>query len=964
MSRLLADEARSRSDVGPAREDRPAGRLERLLTLSLWVAIVGFAVVGIGTPLIGIDVFAPSDIMARWAPYNESVMLGVSPRNTYLQDVADGVIPQTALYIDLLWEGEYASWNPYMLGGTPLAALPNNAFLSPVSLPFYILPLWLAPAYVKLLEITISVGGAFLWARRLGLSRAASAIAGLGFATSAFMIMWTGWPHTRTAAFIPVLFWALERLVQRRRVSDGVLVCLTIAAMFFGGFPAVTGYAVFAGALYLLVRLFAEYPGQWRRIIGLVVGAGSALVGAVTLAAFQLLPFASFMSNAYVYGREQTPGDHIPPRALITLIAPWALGTTDPLREPLWWMPVNLVESMSYLGAASLLLALIALAMPRAAWGVLPRGVWSFLVAALGVGFLVLYIGGPPLALLQQLPFLFSDNFVGRARSVYGLFLALMVAIGFEILLRRYRERREQQQAPAAPARWERWWARTVWIGAGIVIPGLWFAAHQMAANSNPNGAERAANVDRQVLIGLAFLTVAGIILALAWGLVRRVETRWRTLRGLALVIIPILITVQALTLVVPYWVRPDRETFYPQTQVHEFLAAHLGAERYASGGDALMVGESSYHQLRSLNGHAFLNARMGELIEGLPGTQFRDPPTYLVVEATEETVTNPILDRLAVRYYLASPTVPVLGEHHPADTDGSTVTLEPGTSVTVPVPVTGPLRAIGLILTGPVTQNTLGNPVDTRIEVSLRDASGEEVAHAERVVRGLPEDEGGEFQLPLAAEEVPEGTELTAVITAHTDAPIEVAAVDGLPALSVVTPADDGLRLLMGTPTVIYERATALPRIRWASEAVVEADPDRRLEMLADGEIGPDQVLLEETGAVEADGGQATVEVLQDGTDTIEVAVDAGGAGYLVVADALQHDWRVTVDGVEAELLPADHGLVAVAVPDGEHIVRFSYVTPYHGAGSWLSAVTALLLCALVAGEWWWFRRRHITPR
>ncbi len=265
MSRALEHEERPTSGAVPTglpeRHDRPGGRAHRLLTVGIWLAVLAFVVIGIGLPLIGQGVFGPTDVLARYAPYGETVLAGVHASNPFLQDVADGVLPQTALFTDLVTRGLGGSWNPFMVGGTPLGAVPNNAFFSPISLPFYLLPTWFAPAWVKVFEIVVSVGGTFLFARRLGLGRPAAFTGGLVFATSAFMMAWTGWAQTRTAAFIPVLFWAVERLVQRRRVSDGVLVCLATAALLLGGFPAVTGYALVGGGAYFIVRLRGAVPG-------------------------------------------------------------------------------------------------------------------------------------------------------------------------------------------------------------------------------------------------------------------------------------------------------------------------------------------------------------------------------------------------------------------------------------------------------------------------------------------------------------------------------------------------------------------------------------------------------------------------------------------------------------------------------------------------------------------------------
>lgn len=960
MSRVLEDEERPLpGDTSPDHTDRfdENGRQDRLggrlLPLVIWLAVAAFIVVGIGLPLVGQGVFAPTDMLATWAPYGESVLAGVVPRNTYLQDIADGVLPQTALFTDSILHGAGAAWNPFVLGGTPLGVVPNNALLSPLSLPYYVLPTWLAPAWVKALEILLSVGGTFLFARRLGMSRPAALVGGLVFATSAFMIAWTGWPQTRTAAFIPVLFWAVERLVQRRRVPDAVLVCLAVAAMLVGGFPAVTGYALAAGGVYFLVRVLAEYRAQWTRVAKVVAAGLAAIAGAVGLAAIQLLPFSYFMSHAYVWGRDQTSADHIPYRSLITAIAPWALGSTDPLRPPAWFAGTNLVEALSYVGAAALLLALIGLAAVRSGRGLLPRGVWVFLVAAIAIAMVLMYAGGPPLALAQRLPVLFSENFVGRTRSVLGFLVAVLAAVGFELVLRRLRQTRDDQTKEERTGVLSRVWGPLVWLGAIAGTVGVWYAARGLA-KSTP---DLLANYDEQILIGVAFIAGAALCVAVAWW------GRGRALKTIALVGVPLLIAAQALTLAVPYWVRSDRDTFYPETDVHRYLAAHLGGDRYASPTDTLLPGESSYHSLRSLGGHAFSDKRMGETIEALPGNQFRDPPTLPSIAQSPDIVGSPILDRLSVRYYVSGSSAPVLGTPHDLAIDGSTATLTPDQPLTAPVQQTGPLRALAIHVSAPTTQAWT-------LRVSLRDPAGTELAtgvrHLWKFANPL------DVQIPVVGEDIPAGTPLTATFTlegangdsGNSGSGMQLSGQAGKPAVTTIGPADDGLRVVMAEPSVIYARAHALPRIRWAGTAVVEPSSAKQLTMLADGDLDPDQVMLgalpPETGG--GAGAKGTVDVAEDRNDAIEVKVDAQGAGYLVVADALQNGWRATVDGADADLIPADHSVVAVAVGEGQHTVRLSYASPYHGAGTWLSAATAVLLCALVVVERWWRRRQRTT--
>jgi hypothetical protein len=284
-----------------------------------------------------------------------------------------------------------------------------------------------------------------------------------------------------------------------------------------------------------------------------------------------------------------------------------------------------------------------------------------------------------------------------------------------------------------------------------------------------------------------------------------------------------------------------------------------------------------------------------------------------------------------------------VFGERQPVGTGGA------------PVPVTGsqtfttggPLRAVTITPLGPLPPRT----PDAAVDLVLKDPSGKEVARSHRLASGLAD--GKPFDFPVAAEGVAPGTRLTAEITTSgLGGPLNAEGDQGGPWLGTVTAGDDGLRLVESTPAVVYERLEAAPRIRWASEAIVEPDGNARINREASGTLRPDQVVLDTPGPA-ADGAPADLRIDEDGTDAIEVSVSAKGAGYLVIADAIQGSFKATVDGKAADLVPADHGLAAVAVPSGDHVVRVEYAAPYDNLGGWVSMLMVIaLIVVAVAGR------------
>jgi hypothetical protein len=927
---------------------------DRLTMLGL-ATFVLFVLAAIGSPLWGGSVLAGTDKMSQGTPYVESGLAAPRVQNTYVDDTYDAVIPDTLLFSHELRAGELAAWNPYVLGGVPLGATPTLGVLNPLTLPYYVLPDWLAPGYVKLVEMVFSAAMTFLFLRRLRLGRPAALLGGLLFSSSAFMVVWTNWPHTRTAAFIPAVFWATERFMQRRRAGDAVLVVLALGGMLAGGFPAVTAFTLYTAGPYVLVRAFAEYAGQWRRVAGVLAGTALAWGGAVALLAVQLVPFVANLSHARIVGREQMDTAHISPSSLITALAPWAQGAVGRPGTAPWYLTVNLVESMSYVGAVGVVLVVVAAAVPWAARAVLPRGVWTFLVAALAMWLAALYVG-PALTLVQHLP-VFSSNFVGRGRSVVGLLVAALAAIGLEVLLRRRRAaeathadvvRRSAAAgtapggAPSSRGRHLRTaYATGVWLGAvGLGLLVAWLARRD-ALTSPGSAATRGARVHllyHEVLIGMAFLAVALAAAGTIWWAAPRRPFGAR-LRVAAAATLPVVAALQALTLIGPYWPRVDRSTFFPTTATHQYLLEHLGNQRFTGSLGAMQIGADSHLKLRSLSGHAFADQKFSDLVNGLPGAPFRRP-TYFIPPATAPVVLSPVLDHLAIRYFVASPTQPVIGDRRAVPAEGVPITVIPQVPVTVPLAQPAPLRAITVT---PVDAVPHG-PRSAAIEVVLRDPAGRELARSRRTVAGLFADRP--IDVPIAAEDVPAGTVMRAELRlVGADRPLRLAGTAAAtPAVGTVIGGDGKLRLAQAWPAVTYERLTALPRVRWASSAIVDPDAQSTIARVAGGSVPATGVVLDAPGP-RAEGRPADVRVLVDDTDEIEARVGAHGAGYLVVADAIQRQWRATIDGSPAPLVPADHGLAAVAVPAGVHTIRLRYAAPYHNLGGWISLATAVTL-------------------
>jgi len=946
-----------------------------LLGVVTFIAVALFALWGTSGPLLGTSVLASTNSMVRVDPYASAGYVDTPTDNTLLQDIYTAQLPSTIVYKDLVGQDSSGQWNPYISGGTPLAAIPSDALYSPLTVVYYLMPTWLAPAYEHLLEIICSVGATFLFLRRLRISRVPALTGGLVFTSSAFMVLWLGFPQTRVAAFIPVLFWALERLVQERRLRDCALIAVAVAALLLGGFPSVAGYALLTGAAYLLTRIIAEYRGDLRRLLKVLAGSVFGLLAGIGLAAVQLLPFATFFSSWFIEGRDETGTTHIEAVALVTAIAPWAFGTANPQHEPQWILSANIIEEGSYIGAAALVLALVALALARRGRTLLPTATWWFMVAGTAAWGTLVYLGGPPLAVLQDLPglrSLFGENFIGRGRSVLGFLIAVLAAVGFELLLR-WRE----QRAPAAVPlrlRLRRWaWPAAVAAATGAVAITLILDGHRIAAavaaTARATATRDMTAADRnfilQVLLGLFLVAAAIGCVIVLWRTGRKSgghspTQAHRAVRFGAAALIPLLVTAQGLFFTMLFNPISSKDTFYPSNDTFSYLGANLGEQRFAATTGAMTFSINTAYQLRSTGGHTFINDAYAQLVSGMPDDPVPES-SYITFGDDIGQATSPILDVLGTKYFVAALSDPVFGTTTSTKSDGTDLTLQPGQPTTFAVPATGGLRAVGFTPTGTVPEKISKPDPKSSVSVVIRDATGKQVASSKRLTVGMTA--GTVFELPVAAQAEPDGTKLTATVTLDGPAPVTVAAAAGAIAPTAVSSADDGLDLVHVGTSVIYQRLNALPRIRWASQSEVITDQSARVAKLADGAVPASTVVLSAPGPA-ASGAPATVHVTEDGSETVSSTVDAQGAGYLVVADADQVGWAATVDGKKAPLVAADEGVVAVAVPAGEHTVTLRYAAPHDNAGTWITAATAILLIVLVLAEWWWLTRRTAGRR
>lgn len=920
--------------------------------IAAWAALAAFVVWTLGPALVGQGTFLNTGLLSRYTPWGETFRTLTNSTNILNSDTIDTVAPQTALLTQLAHQGVFGAWNPYVAGGTELGGIPDSGAWSPLSLPWWILPLAYAPGAVKLLEIVVVTVGMSLLLRRWGVPRAGWPIAALVYSASGFMVAWSNWPQTRVAAFIPLLFWAVDRAAVELRKRDVITVALPLTGMLLGGFPAIVGYALFIGGIFFLARTIVAHR-RWLPVLASGAIAVGGIVLGLLLSAWQLVPFAINATSLVDFGGRAQSG----PNGLGTppLVSAWVPDISFKASTGAAWGIRNPVEEYSYIGIAAVVLIAAAVLIRPARVAIAERplslrrrtdGVVAIVAGLLALAVVIVYLGGPVLSAVRELP-VFDSNPIGRARVTVMFLAAVMAGVGFGRLVEARALRDELAAWRTAGV------ARRVGRVLGILVV-LVFATGvglQTALALDPVPEEWVHRTKLEVLaVGLVGIASAVLVLAV-WLLRSRIVMVVAGVGVAALVAVPSIIATQ------PWWPIAPTSTFYPSTPAIDYLQEHVtDQDRYAATGSAMLPGSSSYYGIREVTGHAFQTAEWKELMRSVDPDTY-PTATYLSLEPNlmPALSSSGVLDRLSTKYLVADPSAPLAGRTEDGAARTTWTDLTADRSSVDSASHTGPVN--GITFTGPPAATTSAEGMTLTVSV-IADGSGETLASTTSWVPGL----GGPRNVALQGSTIPADTSwhLRITVTGQ-DKLVPIGTDDdGHAVVSLTRPTDDGTTVVHTGDATIYERGGALDRVRWASDQVVRTSSKARVDTLSDQSLPDDTVVLSERSDHRADtGGTARVTLRPGDVNGTTADVDATGDGWLVVADSLQRPgWTATVDGEPVDLVAADDAGAAVWVTAGEHRVELRYSVPGAHLGYALTIGSVVVVAA--AGVLFSVRRRR----
>ena len=836
------------------------------------------------------------------------------------------------------WNSDLAGGQPTMKGGLPI-----------FNLGYLVAPDWFAPGLVAAIRTLTAIGLTYGLIRSWGLLPVSALVGGIAFAFCGFMLTWMNWPHSSTAALLPGLVWALERLIRDPRLWRAVPLGGVAAAMAWTNFPQVTLYALLGAAIYVAIRLPVEFrlrtgdspdgapqghvpDGDGFRLTVVVTAGLLAIVLAVLLAAPHLIGFAQYLDWGDTNYRNWSSMDSSAGvRYLLTAVAPaiWGHGSFGPL----WFGEAGWNEPHAYVGASVLMLALLGFVSGVRHTDPRRRSVLLAISAIAGIGVLIAYIGGPLTVPLRSL----AGDQIGamtRAKVLWNLGIALAAAFGVERLA----------TSRSSGSSWSL--SRSVGVA--------WLVGLALAIAMIPSGivwfeAVIAEDVLREVLAvsvapALSAAAVAAIVLARIRGWLTVEATSW-ALAGV--------VGFEMLSFMMPVHTFAEPDERLTATPAHAVVTELLDpGERLSGEGWTFFPSTSSLFDIDDARGHVIKSPAYNALFravtpDALTLGKGHATPTWPYIPFDAD-VSSTVWDAMAVGVWAQFP------DSRPPGTviapapaaEGSDPAAEPHrTTLSSPV---GGLRAVLIDVAASV-----GGDLDVQIE-----AAGQRSTERRRIVPQYT----GQQSFAFPGEYLHVGTPVSIEVTSPSPKGALLVAVDASSELAAgMVAGDDDLRLAHTGDVLLIERPNAT-FVRLADAAVVEPEPQRAAEAVAVRDVGERTVVIDtDLGFPEVPAQGAELEVVsvslsRDRVDTV-VRVDRAAIVRISVSD--YPGWSATVDGRAAEIVTADAAFMGVAVPAGEHLVTFEF-RPRHLGISLLLATLGIVLAAglLVAGGFRQHRR------
>ena len=354
-----------------------------------WLALGFFGAVTVlfmWRVVFGGKVLLPLDMVFSAEPWRSEAAehLTRQPWNSEITDAIWQFYPMGS-FVKNAHQSGIPLWDPYVLGGMPGFAR-GEMFSNP---SYNIFSLFLSPARAMSWAAVFSllVGGFFTYKllREFGAGLFGSLVGGLAFTFNGYLVGMLSFPnHAGTMAWLPLVFWGVERALRRKDWRWALVGSLGFALQIFSGsilWPFYGGITLVLFTIYRSLLAWLE-DRNFFEAVRPIFYAGLALGLGAILAAPQILSTIQLYLNTE---RTEALGAHSFLNALsqpIRLLVPRIYGY--PVHGNEYLGPFSYTETDLYFGILTLFFIPASLfsherSKRRIAWGLFGIGLVAFL---------------------------------------------------------------------------------------------------------------------------------------------------------------------------------------------------------------------------------------------------------------------------------------------------------------------------------------------------------------------------------------------------------------------------------------------------------------------------------------------------------------------------------------------------------------------------------------------------------
>lgn len=290
-----------------------------------------------------------------WLDYNWGYPTGVPVKNPITSDAISFIYPMRMAGIELLKNGHWPLWNPYLLSGTPLLANFQSAPFSPTNIFYFAFDHLTAWSVQIIVQHVLAAGFVYLLLRSWNISQLSAVFGGVVYAFTGFNLLWSQWnAHTLTASFIPLLLLFADKFLKGGNFMWVIGLSFVVGLQFLSGYPQIIIYTSLALFCVWIFRFQTSKEFIFRTLaLGLFAALGIGIAALQILPGYELITFSQ-------RAREAIPIKWVflDWREIILFVAPDYYGNHATQN---YWGHKNYLSTLGFVGVANLILAGIGL---------------------------------------------------------------------------------------------------------------------------------------------------------------------------------------------------------------------------------------------------------------------------------------------------------------------------------------------------------------------------------------------------------------------------------------------------------------------------------------------------------------------------------------------------------------------------------------------------------------------------